>query len=85
MSALTVADVVGDYTGLARKVLEYSRVMKELVDAAKRPGFTADGWGPLAACVDTASFSRIGPFKDSMDWPGYVQFLTGWASASGLC
>jgi hypothetical protein len=35
-----VSEVVGDYAGLSRKVLEYSLIMKRWVDRAKHPGFS---------------------------------------------
>jgi hypothetical protein len=34
-----VSAVVGEHSGLARVVLEYSLTMKRLVDASKEPGF----------------------------------------------
>jgi hypothetical protein len=78
----SVEDVVEQYSGLSRKVLDYSRVMKTLVDRAKQPGFSADDWAPLAEMVDTAAFERVGNFKEVMDWQQYVEFLTGWAKTS---
>ena len=77
-----VGEVVGDYSGLSRKVLEYSLIMKQKVDEAKKPGFSVESWAPLAAFVDTASFRRIGNFKEVMTWPEYVGFLTRWAQGS---
>ncbi len=83
MTALAEVDaVVGQYTGLSRTVLDYTREMKRIVDSAKRPGFDAGSWDPLARVVATDDFSRIGPFKDEMTWPQYVAFLTGWAPQS---
>ena len=78
-----IADVAGNYTGLSRKVLDYSLLMKQLVDAAKKPGFTEADWAPLAALVDTETFERVGNFKEVMRWPDYIAFLTGWAKTSG--
>ena len=42
MAMQDVEDIIGDYTGLSRKVLEYSVITKNLVDKAKKPGFTVD-------------------------------------------
>ena len=42
-----VSDVIANYTGLSRTVLEYSQVMKRLVDGAKQPGFSVESWSPL--------------------------------------
>lgn len=83
--ATTLVDlesVIENYSGLSRKVLEYSRLMKEAVDAAKLPGFSEANWAPVAAMVDTANFERVGNFKEVMRWDDYVTFLTGWAQGS---
>ncbi|ONH30784.1 hypothetical protein [Pseudofrankia asymbiotica] len=77
-----VDEVIGDYTGRSRVVLEYSRLMKTMVDAAKQPGFTVDSWAPVAALVNVAEFERVGNFKEVMSWPEYAAFLTAWASTS---
>lgn len=78
-----VSDVVGGYTGLARKVLDYSLVMKRLVDEAKRPGFSESSWAPLTELVAVDEFERVGNFLEVMRWPAYVAFLTKWATSSG--
>lgn len=75
-------EVIGDYTGLSRVVLEYTRLMKKLVDAGKEPGFSVDSWAPVAELVAVDSFERIGPFKETMNWLEYAGFLTQWAQTS---
>jgi len=77
-----VEDVVGDYSGLSRKVLEYSILMKRLVDQAKQPGFSVESWAPLAEMVAVDEFERVGNFKEVMTWRKYVEFLTQWAMGS---
>jgi hypothetical protein len=77
-----VSAVAGNYQGLSRKVLDYSLLMKQLVDAAKQPGFSEQSWAPLAELVATREFKRVGNFKEVMDWPQYIAFLTGWAQHS---
>ncbi len=77
-----IADVADGYTGKARTVLEYSLLMKSLVELAKGPGFSKDSWAPLADIVATDEFVRVGNFKEVMNWPEYVDFLTNWATAS---
>ena len=77
-----VRDVIEHTSGLSRTVLDYSLIMKDLVDAAKRPGFSADSWAPLAALIDVDDFERVGNFKEVMTWPDYVGFLTNWAPTS---
>jgi len=81
-----VGEVVDDYSGLSRKVLDYSLIMKRLVDRAKEPGFSVESWAPLAELVAVDGFERVGNFKEVMDWDQYVSFLTSWApSADWKC
>ena len=77
-----VADVIDDYAGRSRTVLEYCMVTKRLVDEAKTPGFSVDSWAPLAELVATDEFERVGAFKEVMKWNDYVDFLTSWATSS---
>lgn len=77
-----VADVIDDYAGRSRTVLDYAMVTKRLVDEAKRPGFSAGSWAPLAEFVAVDEFTRVGPFKEVMNWDDYVTFLTNWAASS---
>lgn len=77
-----VENVIDQHTGLCRTVLDYSVVVKRIVDSSKQPGFSVHSWAPLAELVNTAEFSRVGNFKEHMDWAGYVDFLTSWASAA---
>ncbi len=68
---------------LSQTVLDYSAVMKRLVDEAKQPGFSTENWAPLAELIDTQNFVRVGNFKEVMNWGGeYVAFLTNWATSS---
>jgi hypothetical protein len=75
-------EVIGSYSGLSRTVLDYSRLMKRLVDMAKQPGFSVDSWAPLAELVAVDDFERVGNFKEVMNWKDYVDFLTNWAMGS---
>ena len=78
----TLDDVLATATGRRRAVLEYSRITKQLVDAAKEPGFGVHSWAPLAELIAVDEFVRIGPFKEVMDWSQYADFLTGWAMSA---
>jgi hypothetical protein len=82
MAHQNVEEVIGSHTGRARTVLEYSLVIKRLVDEAKKPGFTVDSWAPLAELVTVDEFERVGAFQEVMKWPDYVDFLTNWAKSS---
>lgn len=72
-------DIIGQYSGLSRKVLDYSQAMKALLDESKKPGFDPARWEEMGAFLDTANFERVGNFKEVMDWPTYRDFLAGWA------
>lgn len=82
MKLQNVDDVADGYAGHSRSVLEYCMTTKRLVDEAKRPGFSKDGWAPLADLIDTESFVRVGNFKEVMTWQDYAEFLTNWATSS---
>jgi hypothetical protein len=68
--------------GNARRAIEYAVVTKAVVDGAKEPGFGAASWNPLRDMIEVDEFVRVGNFKETMDWAGYVGFLTGWAPAA---
>jgi hypothetical protein len=77
-----VGDVIDGHAGLSRAVLEYCLITKRMVDSAKQPGFSAESWGPLAELAELIAvdeFERVGNFKEVMNWPEYVNFLTSWA------
>lgn len=82
MALREVSEVIGDYTGFSRAVLEYSQIVKRLVDRAKQPGFSVDCWAPLAELIAVDEFERVGNFKEVMNWQDYVSFLTTWAASS---
>ena len=58
-----VRDVIDRYSGLSRRVLEYVQVMKQMVDAAKEPGFSEASWTPLTTLVAVGEFERVGNFR----------------------
>ena len=82
MELREVSEVIDGYSGLSRVVLDYSQLMKRLVDSANKPGFSVDSWAPLAELVAVEEFERVGNFKEVMNWTEYVDFLTNWAPSS---
>jgi hypothetical protein len=82
MALQEVSDIIGSYTGLPRKVLEYGQIMKRLVDSAKQPGFVVANWAPLAGLVAVDEFVRVGNFREVMNWQDYLTFLTSWATSA---
>ena len=67
----------------SRRTIEYSYVMKGILDDAKKPGFTDDQWGPLGDLVNLAEFERTGNFMEVVNWDQYVPLLSAWAKATG--
>lgn len=74
-----VSDIIDQYTGYSRSVLDYSQIIKGLIDATKDPNFSAVQWDALAELVNVASFQRIGNFREEMNWQEYLAFLSDWA------
>ena len=67
----------GPPRSLTDRVLEYDRVMTELVPRVETP---AD-WEPLTRFVAVDDFERVGTFLEVQDWAAYTEMLTGWATA----
>ena len=69
-----------EYTGLSRKVLQYSESFLQIVNRIKQPGFSAADWAPLEQLVDLRSFQRVGVFltnrAEVSNWQQYKQFIT---------
>jgi hypothetical protein len=69
-----------DYTGLARKVLQYSESFLRIVDKIKRPGVRDSDWSPLEELVDVRNFRRQGVFltdrAEISDWAQYKRLIT---------
>ncbi len=65
----------------SRLALRYSYIMRDLVVEAKRSGFTAADWAPLAELVATDVFERIGNFREKVRWDQYDDLLTMWGKA----
>ena len=61
---------------LARVVLHYQDLMKQLVPTATSP----NDWGPLAELVAVDAFERTGSFLEVQSWREYTEMLTQWAS-----
>ena len=68
------------YTGLSRKVLQYSERFLQLVNKIKKPGFSEADWAPLEELVDVRNFQRVGVFLTARvevsNWQQYKGFIT---------
>ena len=60
--------------------------VKTTTNNSASAGQLADRVAQLMECmrrlVDTASFERVGPFHDAMDWAAYTAMLTQWVNHS---
>jgi hypothetical protein len=75
-----------DYTGLSRKVLQYSENFLRIVNRIKHPGFSQADWAPLEELVDVRSFQRVGVFltntEEVSNWAQYKQLITQYGGAT---
>ncbi len=67
------------FTGLTRKVMEYSEQFEELVRRAKQ-GLTDADWEEIEKLVDVENFERVGRFlteqTETIDWPTYKGYIS---------
>ena len=75
-----------DYTGLSRKVLQYSEHFLRIVNRIKHPGFSQADWAPLEELVDVKNFQRVGVFltntAEVSNWQQYKQLITQYGGAT---
>jgi hypothetical protein len=68
------------YTGLSRKVLQYSERFLQIVNKMKQPGFSEANWAQLEELVDVRNFRRVGVFLTARvevsNWQEYKEFIT---------
>jgi hypothetical protein len=74
------------FTGLSRKVLQYSEIFADIVERLKAPGFSDAAWAPLEALVDVETFVRQGVFltdkPETIDWKTYKSYITQYGGAT---
>ncbi|MFJ3776249.1 hypothetical protein ACIPX0_31605 [Streptomyces sp. NPDC090075] len=70
------------YGPLSQRVLDFERIVRQLVGTARESGITTADWAPLAEFVDVDRFERVGTWMEVMDWRQYTEFMTKWASQS---
>lgn len=74
-----ISEVVGQYTGLSRRVLDWTLIQKGLMDASKKSEFDPKDWGRLSDFVDKERFKRIGTVKEEMRFEDFIEFMQRWA------
>ncbi len=78
-----VSEIIDNYSGLSRKVLDYNVVTKRMNEECKSPEFPEEAWDEhFSKVFDTENFQRIGHLKEVMDYPTYLRFQTQWAPKS---
>jgi hypothetical protein len=64
-----------NYTGLSRKVLQYSENFKRIADRIRQGTITEADWTPMDALVDTQHFRRQGVFlTDTVETSTWQQY-----------
>jgi hypothetical protein len=68
---------------LIDRVRQLVAIMASLVEKGKQSANVVEAdWAALGDLVDIASFERVGPFHDAMDWAAYTAMLTQWVNHS---
>lgn len=63
------------YTGLSRKVLQYSENFKRIADKIRQGTISDADWAPMDALVDTQNFRRQGVFlTDTVETSTWQQY-----------
>lgn len=75
-----------NFTGLSRKVLEYSERFGAIVASIKQPDFSDELWEKLEELVDVDNFVRQGVFltetPETIDWKTYKGYITHYGGAT---
>src|SRR5678815_4545911 len=75
-----------NFTGLSRKVIEYSERFALIVAHIKDPVFPDTLWKSLEELVDVGNFVRQGVFltakSETIDWPTYKTYIMQYAGAT---
>ncbi len=73
-----------DYSGLSRKVLQYSQAFAEITTQAKESELIETDWAQLGQLVDTENFERMGVFlgdeAEVINWQQYKKHISQYAT-----
>lgn len=67
---------------LSQRVQQLVDVMRNNLVKAMKEGVQEADWAPLRDLIAVEEFERVGPFRDALDWQGYVQLLCQWLNHS---
>ncbi|MET1757145.1 hypothetical protein ABVV53_17015 [Novosphingobium sp. RD2P27] len=75
-----------EFTGLTRKVIEYSEAFAEIVEKAKGGTLSDADWQRIEQIVDTEAFERVGIFlgaqAEVIDWAKYKYYVSQYAAGT---
>jgi hypothetical protein len=75
-----------DYSGLSRKVLQYSEAFTAIVDKSKAGPLTGADWAPIERLVDVDAFQREGVFltprAELIGWEKYKSYISQYAGGT---
>jgi hypothetical protein len=75
-----------NFSGLSRKVMEYSERFGAIVASIKEPDFSNELWEKLEELVDVDNFVRQGVFltatPETIDWKTYRDYITQYGGAT---
>jgi hypothetical protein len=73
-----------DFTGLARKVLQYSQAFAAIVEGSKQKPLEESDWQAIEMLVNTGDFQRqgvfLGPQAELIDWATYKHYVSQYAA-----
>ncbi len=75
-----------NFTGLSRKVMEYSERFGAILASIKEPDFSNEVWEKLEERVDVDNFVRQGVFltetPETIDWKTYKDYITQYGGST---
>lgn len=75
-----------EFSGLTRKVIEYSEAFSQLVAKSKSQPLDDADWAAIERLVDVGSYVRtgvfLGPQAEVIDWAKYKYYITQYAAGT---
>jgi hypothetical protein len=75
---IVTATAITDELGiLTRRVYDFVETQKAILATGVN---SPSDWDPLTPFIDEVNFVRVGAYLETLNWPDYKQFLTGWVA-----
>jgi hypothetical protein len=75
-----------EFSGLTRKVIEYSEGFSAIVETAKQRPLQDSDWSAMDLLVNTSTYERVGVFvgaeAEVIDWPTYKSYISQYAAGT---